>query len=131
MNRFFYLKKIRFRSLDISDVIIDIAAYETSHLWLFRLNSRQYQITVDGMELKLSFHEIKKSINFFILEKKNVKNIFYFKKASETIFSEIIFLAEVTLKGTSTDILKTVFRKVLFMGSSMPVFNFKGYTVTE
>ena len=35
------------------------------------------------------------------------------------------------LKGTSTDIWKTVFRKVLFMWSSMPIFSFIGYTLTE
>ena len=33
-------------------------------------------------------------------------------------------------KGTSTDIWKTVFRKLLFMWSSMPIFSFIGYTLT-
>ena len=35
------------------------------------------------------------------------------------------------VKGTSTDISKTVFRKVLFMLSSMPSFSFIGYILTE
>ena len=37
-------EKIRFRSVDISDVIIDITVYEKLHLCLFLLSSRQYQI---------------------------------------------------------------------------------------
>ena len=35
------------------------------------------------------------------------------------------------IKGTLTDIYKTVFWKVLFMWSSMPIFNFIEYTLTE
>ena len=35
------------------------------------------------------------------------------------------------LKGTSTDIQKAVFWKVLFMWISMPIFSFIGYTLTE
>ena len=35
------------------------------------------------------------------------------------------------IKGTLTDIWKTVFRKVLFRWYSMPIFSFIGYTLTE
>ena len=35
------------------------------------------------------------------------------------------------VKGTLTDIQKTVFRKVLLVWSSLPIFSFTGYTLTE
>ena len=38
---------------------------------------------------------------------------------------------KVYIKGTSTDIQKTVFRKVLFMWSSMPISSFIGNTLTD
>ena len=37
----------------------------------------------------------------------------------------------IQFKGTSTDIEKTVFRKVLLIWSSMPIFSFIGCTLTE
>ena len=45
--------------------------------------------------------------------------------------SHYAFLSVGFFKGTSTDNPKKVFRKVLFMWSSMPSFSFIGYTLTE
>ena len=43
----------------------------------------------------------------------------------------LMCIVVLNVKGTSTDISKTVFRKVLFMLSSMPSFSFIGYILTE
>ena len=45
--------------------------------------------------------------------------------------SDLFHMFTQSIKGTSTDIKKAVFLKVLFMWSSMPIFNFTGYTLTE
>ena len=45
--------------------------------------------------------------------------------------SHYVFLSVGFFKGTSTDNPKKVFRKVLFIRSSMPSFSFIGYTPTE
>ena len=41
------------------------------------------------------------------------------------------YLESRIIKGTSADIWKTVFRKVMLMWPSMPISSFIGYTLTE
>ena len=59
---------------------------------------------------------------------------FYHKSGSESFKQSTctLYASEILLfKGTSTDIWKTMFQKVLFVWSSMPIFSFTGYTLTE
>ena len=81
--------------------------------------------------------EISRLINF-VFPREHVSfalktvNIGKWSLMSVWIISDWILFSETLLvKGTLTHIYKTVFREVLFIWSSMQIFSFIGYTLTE
>ena len=72
---------------------------------------------------------LEKYMSFAINNKLSFIDSFQF--LSSSLDSLVRNLNKSYFKGTLTDIWKTVFRKVLFMWSRMPIFSFIGYTLRE
>ena len=72
---------------------------------------------------------LEKYMSFAINNKLSFIDSFQFLSSSSDSLARN--LNKSYFKGTLTDIWKTVFRKVLFMWSRMPIFSFIGYTLRE
>ena len=73
---------------------------------------------------------IKTSLFSEAIDNRNIKLKIVFWLINNMENSNIPYGDE-TVKGASTDTYKMVLQKVLFMWSSMPIFSFIGYALTE